>query len=121
MAAQVPSAPGPPSPGPGVTGREDRDYDADVDSLSHGHVAGSAHRRSLAASKRNITHRGPLLQQAQRSPVHSRSEALSDDEVKRAVLLISLEAAKALPRKSAYARHRVACIGKALQLLDIDR
>ena len=71
-----------------------------------------------ASSKRTITRKGPLKdRQKGRRPS---TEAEQDREA-RAAILEAQAAADKLPSNSAYARHRRACLSKALQLLDLCR
>ena len=71
-------------------------------------------KKRAGAAKQSLTRRAPL-----RTASTSRTAAGAGDH--RAELLAALEAAKRLPQRSAYARHRRACLEKALQLLDLER
>lgn len=71
-------------------------------------------KRRASAAKQSLTRRAPL-----RTTSACRTAASAGD--RRAELLAALEAAERLPLRSAYARHRRACLEKALQLLDLER
>ncbi len=71
------------------------------------------HKRRAAAAKHSLVRRAPI-----RGGVH-RPAAGSGD--RREELLAGLEAARRLPARSAYARHRRSCLEKALALLDYQR
>ena len=71
-------------------------------------------KKRAGAAKQSLARRAPL-----RTANTSRTAAGAGD--RRAELLAALEAAERLPLRSAYARHRRACLEKALQLLDLER
>lgn len=73
--------------------------------------------RKKAASKRSIVRNTPLgvLKKTRSTP------KIEDYHNARTMILISQAAVEKLPRNSAYARHRKACLGKALMLLDSQR
>ena len=71
-------------------------------------------KKHASAAKQSLTRRVPL-----RNASTCRTAAGAGD--RRAELLAALEAARRLPLRSAYARHRRACLEKALQLLDLER
>ena len=71
-------------------------------------------KKHTIAVKQSIARRAPL-----RTASTFRTAAGAGD--RRAELLAALKAAERLPLRSAYARHRRACLEKALQLLDLER
>jgi len=70
-------------------------------------------KKGASAGKQSIVRRTPLRAGAGRKVRGSTN--------RRAELLSRLEAARELPANSTYARHRKACLEKALQLLDCER
>lgn len=73
-------------------------------------------RTKRLQAKRSIVKHGPLRTKASKQSSESQTF-----ESKRATLLEHLEKVKALPKNSAYARHRKLTLEKALALLDKSR
>ena len=72
-------------------------------------------KKRATAAKQSITRRVPLR------TASACKEAAGGSSRRHTELLAALDAAKRLPVRSAYARHRRACLEKALQLLDCER
>lgn len=71
--------------------------------------------KQQGTSKRSLKKRAPLKTKKGDSP----SETVEDK--KRQILLEQLEGMQKLPQNSSYARHRKACLQKALTLLELTR
>ena len=80
-------------------------------------AASQLQKRKRATAKRAITRNSPLKDRHKERPS---TQAERDSET-RAAILDAQAAAEKLPANSAYARHRRACLSKALQLLDMRR
>ncbi len=80
-------------------------------------AASQLQKRRRAAAKRSITKSSPLKDRRKERPS---TQAERDSET-RAAILEAQAATDKLPANSAYARHRRACLSKALQLLDMRR
>ncbi len=73
-----------------------------------------------ASTKRSLSRHGPLINDLKLKKKNSSAESDSYKD-KGEVLLAQLEAVQKLPRNSNYARHRKACLEKAITLLELDR
>ena len=84
-------------------------------SVKDARVIGTQLRKKHAtAAKQSLTRRASLR-------IATACKEAAGGSNRRAELLAALDAAKCLPVRSAYARHRRACLEKALQLLDCER
>lgn len=73
-----------------------------------------------ASSKRSLSRHGPLNADLKLKTRKPSAENHSYDN-QRELLLVQLEAVQELPKNSTYAKHRKACLQKAIVLLELNR
>lgn len=77
-------------------------------------IGSQLRKKRASAGKQSLARGAPLR-------INSAYKKVAGAGDRRVELLTALDAAKRLPLRSAYARHRRACMEKALQLLDCER
>lgn len=99
----------------------DKQFNVDTSEIKQLHDARSKLKQTRHSErKRSVSRHGPLeagLKAKTRKPIQEgNSYAEIHDQ-----LLVQLESAQKLPQNSTYARHRKACLQKALVLLELTR